>query len=68
MLWWATQLVAIDPVDGKLKRWQGVHVPGVTYEDAKKYIETAGMGYLIIVGQLVVDTRDGKDPYRINLN
>ncbi len=68
MLFWATQLVAIDPEDGQLKKFQGPHIPGITYDDAKKYIKTAGLGYLVIVGQLIMDTRAGLDPYGARLN
>jgi hypothetical protein len=68
MLYWATFLYAIDPEDGELKKWQGPHVPGITYEDAKRYIHTAGLGYLTIYGQLITDTRDGMDPYLIRMN
>jgi hypothetical protein len=68
MKWWATQLIALDPEDGKIKRWQGQHVPGLTFEDAEKFIKTSGMGYLVIVGQLIVDSRKDADPYKINMN
>jgi hypothetical protein len=43
-------------------------VPGITYEDAKRYIHTAGLGYLTIYGQLITDTRNGMDPYIIRMN
>lgn len=68
MLYWATYLYAIDPADGQLKKWQGPHIPGVTYADAQKYIIAAGMGYLEIYGQLIIDTDTNKDPYHIRKN
>lgn len=68
MLYWATTLVALDPEDGQLKRWQGPHIPGITYEDAQKYIRVSNMGYLTIIGQLVADSREHMDPYKTRLN
>ena len=68
MLFWATYLYAIDPADGKLKKWAGPHITGITLEDAEKNKHAAGMDYLTICGLLIVDTKPGNDPYIIRNN
>jgi hypothetical protein len=68
MVYWATFLYAIDPADGQLKKWQGPHIPGLTYADAQKNIIASGMGYLEIYGQLIFDTDLKQNPYHIRNN
>lgn len=49
---WATEIKAIDPVDGEMKTWVGPHVEGTTTEEAKQYCQDNGLGYCDVVGQV----------------
>ena len=62
MRFFTTELLAIDPVDGILKTWQGPHVQAISFDDAKQYCNSEGMGYLRVTGILVkeVDEETGE--------
>jgi hypothetical protein len=62
MRFFTTELQAIDPADGILKTWQGPHVQAISFDDAKRYCITEGMGYLRVTGILVkeVDEETGE--------
>jgi len=50
---YATKLKAIDPNDGILKDWMGDYVKAGSVEDAKKWVQNNGKGYLDIYGEFV---------------
>lgn len=62
MRYFTTELYAIDPADGILKAWQGPHVQAISFDDAKQYCNSEGMGYLRVTGILVkeVDEETGE--------
>jgi hypothetical protein len=47
-----TEIEAIDPTDGELKRWEGIKVESITPELAQQWCNTNGYGYCKVVGQL----------------
>jgi len=55
MYYWTTEIKAIDPSDGVLKKWAGPNVPGINESDAKHYLETHELGYCEISGQLIAE-------------
>jgi len=59
MRFFTTELQAIDPIDGVLKTWQGPHVQAISFEDAKVYCNSEGMGYLRVTGILIKEV-DGE--------
>ena len=48
-----TGLKAIDPKDGKLKDWIGPRIPAKSWEEAEKFVQENGMGYLDVDGEFV---------------
>ena len=62
MRFFTTELQAIDPADGILKTWQGPHVQAISFDDAKRYCISEGMGYLRVTGILLreVDEETGE--------
>jgi len=54
MKYYATKFQAIDPQDGKLKTWMGNDIPAISWEAAEKYCQKNGLGYLRIIGELVM--------------
>jgi hypothetical protein len=52
---WVTSLRAIDPRTGELKRWCGPHVPGITHKHAEQYCQENGLGYCVVVGELIAE-------------
>lgn len=51
MIYWTTEIIAIDPIDGQEKLWQGPYVPGRTIEEAMEYCQMNGLGYCQVVGK-----------------
>ena len=47
-----TEIQAIDPVDGELKRWQGPNIEADSFEEAER-ICLEKFGYLKVTGQFV---------------
>lgn len=62
MRFFTTELQAIDPADGILKTWQGPHVQAISFDDAKRYCISEGLGYLRVTGILLkeVDEETGE--------
>ena len=62
MRYFTTEVDAIDPADGILKTWQGPHVQAISFDGAKQYCNSEGMGYLRVTGILVkeVDEETGE--------
>lgn len=50
-----TELRAIDPVDGKIKTWQGPHIDAISFDDAQQYCVNNGLGYLYVTGDLIAE-------------
>lgn len=50
---YTTEIKAIDPETNELLRWQGPHVPGISFRDAQEYCQRNGLGYCIVTGKLV---------------
>jgi hypothetical protein len=65
-----TQLKAIDPRDGEVKKWIGQTIEAPNFQLAEDYINKNGLGYLEIVGELVcsVDEETGNNISFENLN
>lgn len=47
-----TELNAVDPRDGGVKKWMGPYIEAQSFEEAEQFIKKHGMGYLIIIGKL----------------
>lgn len=60
MRYWVTTVRAIDPNDKELKDFAGPNVPGLNREDAEKYCQKNGLGYLRIEGELIEEIEDNK--------
>lgn len=50
-----TEIEAIDPKDGQIKKWCGPEIKAITLEEAEKYRSNNGLGYCKIVGELVME-------------
>lgn len=50
---YVTEIRAIDPLTGDLKRWVGPNVPGESFEDAARYCQENGLGYCEVTGEFV---------------
>ncbi|MBO0323478.1 hypothetical protein J0X14_14310 [Muricauda sp. CAU 1633] len=63
-----TMTWAIDPKDGKLKKWIGPRIEAISRKDAEEKIK--GFGYLQVTGELrsEVDEESGKEKELHNWN
>ena len=61
MRYFTTELQAIDPADGILKTWQGPHVQAISFDDAKRYCISEGLGYLRVTGILLKEVDEETD-------
>lgn len=52
---WLTELMAIDPKSGELKKWCGDDIEAPTHELAQKWCEENDKGYLKVIGKLVAE-------------
>lgn len=52
---WVTEILAIDPVDGQLKKWFGPFVEGPTKELAQEWCNNNYCGYLRVMEELVAE-------------
>lgn len=52
---YVTEICAIDPQDGSMKRYEGPNVPGISTSDAEAYCQNNGLGYCKIIGTLVAE-------------
>jgi hypothetical protein len=50
---WVTQIRAIDPEDGEMKLWAGPDIEAETYEAACAFVQSNGLGYCEVIGELV---------------
>lgn len=59
---WVTEIIAISPKDGELKKYGGPNVPGFTIEHARQYCEENGLGYYHVIGELVAEiSQEGEE-------
>lgn len=67
---YATQIVALDPSDKKLKTYSGPNITAKNSADAQRLINNTGLGYCEIIGQLLglidLNGKDVKEAYRLN--
>lgn len=72
MHFWSTEIRAIDPIDGQMKKWAGPNVEAPTRKLAEEWCQQNGLGYCRIKDILVaeIDMRTGKitDYEKPNLN
>lgn len=52
---WLTELTAIDPITGRLKKWCGDEVKAPTQQLAEEWCQLNGKGYLKVVGELIAE-------------
>lgn len=50
-----TELQAIDPKDGELKKWGGDRIEADTIEEAEMVCQMEGKGYLKVLGELEIE-------------
>lgn len=60
---WCTEIKAIDPIDGEMKKWGGPNVPGISQKDAEQYCQANGLGYCSINGELIAEIPCKKGTY-----
>jgi hypothetical protein len=56
MRFWITEILAVDPSDGELKRWFGPNVPGINRPMAEDYCQKNELGYCLVVRELISET------------
>ena len=52
-MFWSTEIEAIDPKTGKLTKWSGPIVPGISWQDAEGFCQRNGMGYCKVSGRII---------------
>lgn len=52
---YVTEVKAISPTDGELKKYCGPNVPGISFSDAQAFCENNGLGYCKVIGELVAE-------------
>lgn len=52
---YCTEINAICPHTGEMKKWAGPTVRGISFEDAQNYCELNGLGYCRVVGVLMAE-------------
>jgi len=50
-----TEILALDPRTGDMKKWAGPYIQAETFEDAERYCMNKGLGYCEVTGQLVAE-------------
>ena len=48
-------IVAIDPKDGTLKKWNGPEISAPDRKTAEAYLELSGLGYCRLIGELLLE-------------
>jgi len=56
-----TQLKAINPATGEISTFCGPHIPAISIEDAQDYCDNNGLGYCVVIGELVAEIPCKKD-------
>ena len=52
---WVTEIIAIDPLSGELKKYGGPEVRGINAQAAWDYCQQNGLGYCRVQGELVAE-------------
>jgi len=60
---WVTDIMAIDPKSGELKKWCGPEVPGISLKDAEFFCDNNGLGYCKVIGELIAEIPCKKGTY-----
>ena len=47
--------MAIDPIDGQMKKWSGPYIDGISIYEAEQYLQANGLGYCMIDGELIAE-------------
>lgn len=50
---YVTEIRALDPLSGRMKIWCGPNVPALNYAEADRYCQENGLGYCMVVGELI---------------
>lgn len=50
-----TEIEAVDPIDGQIKKWEGPRIVEKNIKEAKKYCQENGLGYCKVIGELIED-------------
>jgi len=65
-----TEILAQDPIDGKVKHYSGPHILAKDMDEANWMAQNTGLGYCKVIGELLglIDTNgnDVKDAYKLN--
>lgn len=48
-----TEIHALDPKDGHLKKWAGPEIDADSIDEAREYCDNNGLGYCDIIGEFV---------------
>lgn len=48
-----TEITAVDPVDGNIKRWMGPYIEAESFDAAQQYCVDNGLGYCLVTGRYV---------------
>jgi len=59
MFLFATEIRAVDPKDGTIKRYSGPHIEAISFADAERYCQNNGLGYCKIDG--IIDSHGDFD-------
>ena len=65
---WITKISAIDPIDGELKTWFGPYVDAENIESARKWLDSNGMGYCKLTGEIFVEEHPEKFILNFSMN
>lgn len=55
MKYFVTEINAICPISGELKRFCGPNIPAISFNMAVNYCQTNGLGYCKVIGVLVAE-------------
>ncbi|PPL04949.1 hypothetical protein [Parapedobacter indicus] len=50
-----TEILALDPASGVMKKWAGPYIQAESFEAAEHHCQENGMGYCEVTGQLVAE-------------
>lgn len=63
-----TQLRAINNQTGELATYMGMRIPAESHEDAQRYCDENGMGYLRVIGEFIEEIDSDIDYINQKLN
>lgn len=65
---WVTEILAVDPLDGELKRWCGQDIQAPTFNLAVEYCQLNGLGYLKVLGELISEIPCKEGTYEADMD